>query len=169
MQSRSWLHNHKHRLSDSLLTAILNQQNVLTSLLVCQPKNMIYTTISVCAAFQTSNSESSTSKQASQECLGQRELFGVLDTGNYASWGSAESRTGSLVLVLGVPGSTQIHSISSHIKTFFAGTLLLAQWLRICLPMQRTQVWSLVGEAKIPRAMGQLSLWATTREPACCS
>ena len=26
------------------------------------------------------------------------------------------------------------------------GTSLVAQWLRICLPMQRTQGWSLVGE-----------------------
>ena len=108
MQSRSWLHNHKHRLFDSLLTAIPNQQNVLTSLLVCQPKNRIYTTISVRAAFQTSISERSTSKQASQERFGQRALFGVLDTGNYASWGSAERRTGRLALVLGVPGNTQI-------------------------------------------------------------
>lgn len=40
----------------------------------------------------------------------------------------------------------------------------MVQWLRICFPMQGTQVdpsW----ETKIPHAEGQLSWWATTTEP----
>ena len=44
------------------------------------------------------------------------------------------------------------------------GTSLVAQWLRIRLPMQRTQVRSLV--QKIPHAMEQLSPCATTTKPA---
>ena len=44
------------------------------------------------------------------------------------------------------------------------GTSLVAQWLRICLPMQGTWVQSLVG--KIPHATEQLSPCATTTEPA---
>ena len=45
------------------------------------------------------------------------------------------------------------------------GTSLVAQWLRIHLPMQGTQVepWS----RKIPHAAEQLSPRATTTEPAC--
>ena len=41
---------------------------------------------------------------------------------------------------------------------------LVAQWLRIYLPMQGTQVraWS----GKIPRAVEQLGPWATITEPA---
>ena len=34
-------------------------------------------------------------------------------------------------------------SVSTHIKRS-PGTFLVAQWLSICFPMQRTQVWSLV-------------------------
>ena len=54
------------------------------------------------------------------------------------------------------------------------GTSLVVQWLRICLPMQGTQVRSLVGELRshMPRgnearAPQLLSPCATTREPAC--
>ena len=43
----------------------------------------------------------------------------------------------------------------------------MVQWLRICLPMQGTQVQSLVG--KISHALGQLSLCATTTEPILCN
>ena len=42
---------------------------------------------------------------------------------------------------------------------------LVAQWLRICLPMQGTQVRALVWED--PHAPEQLGPWATTTEPAC--
>ena len=41
--------------------------------------------------------------------------------------------------------------------------------MRICLPMQGTQVQSLIGELKIPLAAGQLSPHATTSETACCN
>ena len=47
-----------------------------------------------------------------------------------------------------------------------SGTSLVAQWLRICLPMQGGHgfdPWS----RKIPHAAEQLSLCATTTEPAC--
>ena len=46
----------------------------------------------------------------------------------------------------------------------FFGPSLVVQWLRIHLPMQRTWVRSLVGETKIPHALGQLSPLATTRQ-----
>ena len=44
------------------------------------------------------------------------------------------------------------------------GASLVAQWLRIRLPMQGTRVepWS----GKIPHAAERLSPWATTTEPA---
>ena len=45
------------------------------------------------------------------------------------------------------------------------GTSLVAQWLRICLPMQGTRVEALSG--KIPHAAEQLSPCATTAEPVC--
>ena len=40
---------------------------------------------------------------------------------------------------------------------------LVVQWLRICLPVQGTQVQSLVQEA--PHAVGQLSPHSTAAEP----
>ena len=45
-----------------------------------------------------------------------------------------------------------------------SGLSLVAQWLRICLPMQghRFEPWS----GRIPHATEQLSLCATTTEPA---
>uniref|UniRef100_A0A8B9WQ99 Folylpolyglutamate synthase, mitochondrial n=1 Tax=Bos mutus grunniens TaxID=30521 RepID=A0A8B9WQ99_BOSMU len=46
----------------------------------------------------------------------------------------------------------------------FFGPSLVVRWLRIHLPMQRTWVRSLVGETKIPHALGQLSPLATTRQ-----
>ena len=45
------------------------------------------------------------------------------------------------------------------------GTSLVAQWLRIHLPMEGTRVQSLVRE-EIPHAAEQLSPCATTTEPA---
>ena len=45
------------------------------------------------------------------------------------------------------------------------GISLVAQLLRICFPMSGTWVQSLLRELKIPYAVGQLSLHATTREP----
>ena len=47
------------------------------------------------------------------------------------------------------------------------GTSLVVQLLRIKIPVQRTQVPSLVRETKIPHVLGQLSPDATTIEPAC--
>ena len=44
------------------------------------------------------------------------------------------------------------------------GTTLLIQWLRICLPMQGTQVWSLVWELRSHMPRGNQ---ATTTEPKC--
>ena len=55
-------------------------------------------------------------------------------------------------------------SCQSSLKTHRSWTALVAQWLRICLPMQGTQVRSWSG--KIPHAMDQLSPCATTTEPA---
>ena len=49
-------------------------------------------------------------------------------------------------------------------KTRVAKTSLVAQWLRIRLPMQGTWVLALVRE--IPHAAEQLSLCTTTTEPA---
>ena len=43
-------------------------------------------------------------------------------------------------------------------------TSLVVQWVRICLPVQDTQVQSLDWE--YPRALEQLSLCSTTTEPA---
>ena len=50
------------------------------------------------------------------------------------------------------------------LKTLIQGASLVVQWLRIGLPMQGSRVdrWS----GKIPCALEQLSLWATTTEPA---
>ena len=75
MHSRNWLHNHKHRLFDSLLTAILNQQNVLMLLLVCQPKNNDIYDISMYISSDI-DSESSTSRHASMERSFQQEFSG---------------------------------------------------------------------------------------------
>ena len=50
------------------------------------------------------------------------------------------------------------------IKNSQEGASLVAQWLRIRLPMQGTQVRALV--QKIPHAAEQLSPCATTTEPA---
>ena len=49
-------------------------------------------------------------------------------------------------------------------KFLFLRTSLVVQWLRICLPMQGTRVCFLAWE--IPHASEQLSLYATTTEPA---
>ena len=48
-------------------------------------------------------------------------------------------------------------------KFHSGGTFLVAQWLRICLPMQGAQVQTLVW--KIPHIVEQLSPCATTAEP----
>ena len=52
----------------------------------------------------------------------------------------------------------------SHGFNFHLGTSLVVQWLRICLPVQGTWVWSLVQGTKIPHASGHLSPQASTRE-----
>ena len=48
------------------------------------------------------------------------------------------------------------------LKYKLVGTLLVVQWLRICLPVQRTRVRSLFGE----HAVRQLSPGAITTEPS---
>ena len=53
-----------------------------------------------------------------------------------------------------------------------AGTSLVAQWLRVCLPMQKTWVRALVREdPACHRATGPTchNYWARTQEPACHS
>ena len=58
---------------------------------------------------------------------------------------------------------------SHYLILFFktqSGASLVAQWLRICLPMQGTQVRSLVREDLTCHATEQLSPCATTTEPA---
>ena len=67
--------------------------------------------------------------------------------------------------VMGPPFSGRAGEPHSAGKNSFAGTSLVAQWLRICLPMQGTQFkpWS----GKISHAAEQLSLCATTTEPTC--
>ena len=54
--------------------------------------------------------------------------------------------------------------VNNTVKKYWARASLVAQWLRICLPMQGTgfKPWS----GKIPHAAEQLALWATTTEPA---
>ena len=51
-------------------------------------------------------------------------------------------------------------------------TSLVAQWVRICLPMQGTQVWSLIHEDShhpgATKPMGR-NCWAHALEPACCT
>ena len=56
-----------------------------------------------------------------------------------------------------------------QIKTTMSGASLVAQWLRICLPMQGTWVWALVREDPTCRGATKLmchNYWASrTREP----
>ena len=51
---------------------------------------------------------------------------------------------------------------SGGIRKRWLWTSLVAQWIRICLPVQGTQVWFLV--QKIPRAADHPSPWVTTIE-----
>ena len=72
-------------------------------------------------------------------------------------------------MIIAGTGYTQWHvhnSINENIRNKQGGTSLVVQWLRICLPMQGTRFdpWS----GKIPPALGQLSMCATTPEPARC-
>ena len=57
------------------------------------------------------------------------------------------------------------------IKKRELGTSLVAQWLRICLPMQGTRVWALVRED--PTCHGATkpvhNYWACALEPASCN
>ena len=57
-------------------------------------------------------------------------------------------------------GSPRGDSHINHIKNTFLGASLVAQWLRICLPMQGTRVQALVQE----HPTEQLSPCATTTE-----
>ena len=64
------------------------------------------------------------------------------------------------------------HSWSKVILLDPSGTSLMAQWIRICLPMQGTWVWSLVLED--PTFWGATdpvghNYWALTLEPTSCS
>ena len=67
---------------------------------------------------------------------------------------------------------------SNRLKTW-NWTSLVVQWMGVCLPMQGTQVWSLVGRFHMPQSNYSLYTttteptlqipWATTTEPMCCS
>ena len=57
-----------------------------------------------------------------------------------------------------------VHNCMYISKVVELGTLLVVQWLRIHLPMQRTWVNPWSGE--IPHASGKLSLCATTTKSA---
>ena len=59
----------------------------------------------------------------------------------------------------------QKHGGEKWIKEEILGASLVAQWLRVCLPMQGTRVRALVRED--PHAAEQLGPCATTTEPAC--
>ena len=50
------------------------------------------------------------------------------------------------------------------VKKSPVGTSLVVQWLRLCLPMQGTPVWSLVREVRSHVPQGQLSPCTTARE-----
>ena len=50
-------------------------------------------------------------------------------------------------------------------KFIIFGASLVAQWLRVCLPIRGTRVRALAG--KIPHAAERLGPWATITEPAC--
>ena len=58
-------------------------------------------------------------------------------------------------------GLTWEHSVGTQFpfSKRRCGTSLVVPWLRICLPMQGTQVQSLAGELRFPRAPGQLPAW----------
>ena len=58
----------------------------------------------------------------------------------------------------------EIENLNRPIRSNEIGTSLVAQWLRVYLPMKgtRVQTWS----GKIPHAVEQLSPCATTTEPA---
>ena len=59
---------------------------------------------------------------------------------------------------------TVMHLHFFILTVYLGGNSLVAQWLRIRLPMQGTRVQALV--QKIPHAMEQLGPCATTTEPA---
>ena len=52
-------------------------------------------------------------------------------------------------------------------ERILCGTSLVAQWLRVCLPLKGTQARSLVRQLKIPHATGQLSPHAAMKTHAC--
>lgn len=103
MHSRNWLHNHRHKLFDSPPTAILNQQNVLMLLLVCQPKNNDIDNFDKCI-FLVIDSESSTSGQACKKTFMPTRVVWVLGIENCVSWGSAGNKTGRSQLLFGALG-----------------------------------------------------------------
>ena len=55
------------------------------------------------------------------------------------------------------------------IRKWSLGTSLVVQWLRIYLPMQGSQVWSLLGELRSHMLWGNSSPPATAREATCCN
>ena len=61
--------------------------------------------------------------------------------------------------------TTTLSEEGHHVNSVL-GTSLVAQWIRLHLPMQGVQVGYLVGEPRPPYATRQLSPTATTTEPA---
>ena len=81
---------------------------------------------------------------------------------------SHRNMTQSLEFTVHLPeGLQDVAEIMSCVQLLrlIVRTSLVVQWLRICLPMQGTQVQSLVREHASGHATGQLSLCNTTKEP----
>ena len=88
------------------------------------------------------------------------------------SWGHKESDTTerlnwTKLNVINVAVCAKHNTELGQVKRNCIQTSLVTQWIRICLPMQRTRLWS-QGQ-KIPHATGQLSSCIRTIEPVLCN
>ena len=64
------------------------------------------------------------------------------------------------------------HNLKSYFREKVQGTSLVVQWIRIHLPVQETQAWSLVWEdSACHKAAGpvQQNYWARVQEPTHCN
>ena len=87
---------------------------------------------------------------------------------------SASFQIGFAVIAFMNIGPCKIHEkfvvCSFGIIKNSAGASPVVQWLRICLAMRRTLVWSLVGEWRLSPLMPQLeNPSAATKDPMCCN
>ena len=87
---------------------------------------------------------------------------------------SASFQIGFAVIAFMNIGPCKIHEkfvvCSFGIIKNSAGTSPVVQWLRICLAMRRTLVWSLVGEWRLSPLMPQLeNPSAAAKDPMCCN